>query len=141
MQSESLIRQFNVTPQTPSEHPKFSDVIGLEEVVKDFKEIVDCLQNREKYDQMGATLPRGILLEGPPGTGKTLLARALANECGAKFYYKSGSELEDMFVGEAAKKIKLLFETAKKNSPSIIFIDEIDSIAGSRNEMSFGSEG
>jgi ATP-dependent metalloprotease len=69
------------------------------------------------------------------------LARALANECGANFYYKSGSELEDMFVGESAKKIKILFDTAKKNSPSIIFIDEIDSVAGVRNAMSSGSEG
>ena len=125
----------------PSDYPKFKDVIGLEEVVKDFKEIVDCIQNREKYDQMGATLPRGILLEGPPGTGKTLLARALANECKCTFYYKSGSELEDMFVGQAAQKIKLLFKKAKENAPCVIFIDEIDSVAGNRTAVSFGSEG
>ena len=102
---------------------------------------MDCIQNKEKYDEMGATLPRGILLEGPPGTGKTLLAKALANECKCTFYYKSGSELEDMFVGQAAQKIKSLFKKAKENAPCVIFIDEIDSIAGNRNEMSFGSEG
>lgn len=132
---------FTVKKSEPTDYPKFDDVIGLEEVLHDLKEVVDCLKNRKKYSEMGAELPKGILLEGPPGTGKTLMARALANECGANFYYKSGSEMESMFVGESAKKLKSLFQTARENTPAIIFIDEIDSIAGSRNEMSYGSEG
>jgi ATP-dependent metalloprotease len=136
-----MFSHFKIEKSKPSDFPKFNDVIGLDQVLKDLREVVDCLKNREKYKEMGAELPNGVLLEGPPGTGKTLIARALANECGANFYYKSGSELEDMFVGESSKKIKKLFTTAKKNAPAIIFIDEIDSVAGSRNEKTYGHEG
>lgn len=130
--------KFEVTPEPASEFPKFNDIIGIEKIKEEFKEIVEFINNSEKYDKIGATLPKGILLTGPPGTGKTYIARALANECGCNFYYKSASELEDMFVGETSKKIKKLFKEAKKNGPSVIFLDEIDSIAGKR-EIEFGN--
>ena len=134
------LRGFEVEPVTASEYPKFADVVGLDSVVDDCRQILDCLMNPAEYSKAGMSAPRGILLEGPPGTGKTFLARAMANECRATFYYKSGSELEDMWVGHAAKKVQKLFKTAKQNAPAIIFIDEFDSIAGARNEINHTPE-
>ena len=93
------------------------------------------MKNPEKYTSVGAEIPKGILLAGPPGTGKTLMARALAGEAGCKFYYKSGSEFDEIFVGVGSKRVRELFKKARKDSPSIIFIDEIDAMTASRNPM------
>ncbi|MDD5433197.1 MAG: ATP-dependent zinc metalloprotease FtsH [Candidatus Pacebacteria bacterium] len=106
----------------------FKDVAGLEEAKEEVSEIVDFLKNPQKFLDMGAKIPKGVLLIGPPGCGKTLLARAVANEAGVPFYSMSGSEFIELFVGVGASRARSLFETAKKNQPSIVFIDEIDSI-------------
>ena len=95
-------------------------------------ELVDYLKNPGKYHAVGAKLPKGILLIGPPGTGKTLLARALAGEAGCSFFYKTGSEFDEMFVGVGASRVRELFKKAREKAPSIIFIDELDSVAGTR---------
>ena len=112
----------------------FSDVRGLVECKEELVEIVNILKNRDKYREIGAKMPRGILLTGSPGTGKTLLAKAIAGEAGVKFFNSSGSEFEEVFVGVGAKRIRELFQSAKENSPSIIFIDEIDAVGGSRKQ-------
>lgn len=118
----------------------FDDVAGLEEVKVEVKEIVDFLKNQEKYTRLGAKIPKGVILIGPPGTGKTLLARAVAGEADVPFFSISGSEFVEMFVGVGASRVRDLFKKAKQNSPSIIFIDEIDAIGRSRgNAMSFQS--
>ena len=106
----------------------FSDVRGMVECKEELVEIVNILKNRDKYREIGAKMPRGILLTGSPGTGKTLLAKAIAGEAGVKFFNSSGSEFEEVFVGVGAKRIRELFQSAKENSPSIIFIDEIDAV-------------
>ncbi|KAL4508266.1 hypothetical protein ABPG72_003570 [Tetrahymena utriculariae] len=111
---------------------RFSDVLGIDEFKEELIELVDYLKNPQKYHEAGAKLPKGILLVGPPGTGKTLLARALAGEAGCSFFYKSGSEFDEMFVGVGASRVRELFKKAREKAPSIIFIDEIDSVAGSR---------
>ncbi|EGR28220.1 hypothetical protein IMG5_181490 [Ichthyophthirius multifiliis] len=112
---------------------RFSDVIGIDEFKEELLELVDYLKNPKKYHDAGAKLPKGILLVGQPGTGKTLLARALAGEAGCSFFYKNGSEFDEMFVGVGAMRIRELFKKAREKAPSIIFIDEIDSVAGRRN--------
>ncbi len=118
----------------------FDDVAGLEEVKVEVKEIVDFLKNQEKYTRLGAKIPKGVILIGPPGTGKTLLARAVAGEADVPFFSISGSEFVEMFVGVGASRVRDLFKKAKQNSPSIIFIDEIDAIGRSRGKaMSFQS--
>jgi cell division protease FtsH len=106
----------------------FGDVAGLKEAKEELKEVVDFLKNPKKYLQMGAKIPRGVLLMGPPGTGKTLLARAVAAEAGVPFFSISGSEFIEMFVGIGSSRVRDLFSTAKKQQPSIIFIDELDAI-------------
>jgi ATP-dependent Zn protease len=106
----------------------FVDVAGAEEEKEDLMEIVDFLKNPDKYKEIGAKIPRGILMSGPPGTGKTLLARAVAGEAGVPFFSISGSEFVEMFVGVGASRVRDLFEEAREQSPSIIFIDEIDAI-------------
>lgn len=111
---------------------KFSDVIGIDEFKYEFEEIVDFLKNPEKYKNAGANIPKGILLVGSPGCGKTLMAKALAGESNCSFFYKSGAEFEEVYVGVGARRIRDLFKAAKKHAPSIIFIDEIDSLAGQR---------
>ena len=93
------------------------------------------MKNPEKYTKAGATIPKGLLLTGAPGTGKTLMARALAGEANCSFFYKSGAEFEEIYVGVGAKRVRELFEKARKQAPSIIFIDEIDALAGQRNPM------
>ncbi len=110
----------------------FKDVAGAEEEKQELSEIVDFLKNPKKYNDIGARVPRGVLLMGPPGTGKTLLARAVAGEAGVPFFPISGSDFVEMFVGVGASRVRDLFETAKKNSPSIIFIDEIDAVGRQR---------
>jgi len=106
----------------------FKDVAGLKEAKQELEEIVDFLKNPKKYLKMGAKIPRGVLLMGPPGTGKTLLARAVASEAGVPFFSISGSEFIEMFVGVGSSRVRDLFSTAKKQQPSIIFIDELDAI-------------
>ena len=110
----------------------FKDVAGLEGVKADLMEIVEYLKTPEKFQRLGGRVPKGVLLNGPPGTGKTLLARAVAGEAGVPFYSVSGSEFIQMFVGVGASRVRDLFKTAKENSPSIIFIDEIDAVGRQR---------
>jgi cell division protease FtsH len=110
----------------------FKDVAGLEGVKADLNEIVDYLKDPEKFQRLGGRVPKGVLLNGPPGTGKTLLARAVAGEADVPFYSVSGSEFIQMFVGVGASRVRDLFQTAKDNSPSIIFIDEIDAVGRQR---------
>ncbi|TWT83955.1 ATP-dependent zinc metalloprotease FtsH [Planctomycetes bacterium CA13] len=110
----------------------FNDVAGLEGVKADLQEIVDYLKTPEKFQRLGGFVPKGVLLNGPPGTGKTLLARAVAGEAGVPFFSVNGSEFIQMFVGVGASRVRDLFRTAKENSPSIIFIDEIDAVGRQR---------
>lgn len=111
---------------------RFDDVAGLESAKEEIQEVVDYLKSPERYSSMGAKIPRGILLVGPPGTGKTLIARAIAGEADVPFYHISGSDFMEMFVGVGASRVRNLFADAKKNSPSIIFIDELDSVGRHR---------
>ena len=110
----------------------FNEVAGLKEEKEDLEEIVDFLREPSKYIELGARIPKGVLLEGPPGTGKTLLAKAVAGEAGVPFFTISGSDFVEMFVGVGASRVRDLFADAKKNSPCIIFIDEIDAVARKR---------
>ncbi|TCQ04183.1 cell division protease FtsH [Serpentinicella alkaliphila] len=124
--------------QSPNEFftkPKttFEDVAGLGEVKEELIEVIDFINSPEKYKKMGAKIPKGILFHGPPGTGKTLLASAVAGETKSSFFSVSGSEFVEKYVGVGAKRIRTLFEKAKKESPSVIFIDEIDAIGAKRS--------
>jgi cell division protease FtsH len=110
----------------------FADVAGAEEAVEELHEIKEFLQEPEKFQKVGARIPKGVLLYGPPGTGKTLLARAVAGEAGVPFYSISGSDFVEMFVGVGASRVRDLFEVAKQNAPAIIFIDEIDAVGRHR---------
>ena len=110
----------------------FKDVAGLQEEKEELEEIVDFLKNPVKYTELGARIPKGVILTGPPGTGKTLLAKAVAGEAGVPFFSISGSDFVEMFVGVGASRVRDLFEEAKKNAPCIIFIDEIDAVARRR---------
>jgi len=116
----------------PAKRVKFSDVAGLQEEKEELEEIVDFLRAPKKYTQLGARIPKGVLLVGSPGTGKTLLAKAIAGEAGVPFFSISGSDFVEMFVGVGASRVRDLFEEAKKNAPCIIFIDEIDAVARRR---------
>lgn len=111
---------------------KFSDVAGSEEEKEELKEIVDFLKNPRKYTELGARIPKGVLLVGPPGTGKTLLAKAIAGECNAPFFSISGSDFVEMFVGVGASRVRDLFDQAKRSAPCIVFIDEIDAVGRQR---------
>ena len=111
---------------------KFAQVAGLQEEKEELEEIVDFLKSPKKYIQVGARIPKGVLLVGPPGTGKTLLAKAVAGEAGVPFFTISGSDFVEMFVGVGASRVRDLFEDAKKHAPCIIFIDEIDAVARRR---------
>ncbi|EJP66663.1 Mitochondrial inner membrane i-AAA protease supercomplex subunit YME1 [Beauveria bassiana] len=112
---------------------RFTDVHGCEEAKEELQEVVEFLKNPEKFSDLGAKLPKGVLLVGPPGTGKTLLARAVAGEAGVPFFYMSGSEFDEVYVGVGAKRVRELFSAAKSKSPAIVFIDELDAIGGKRN--------
>ncbi len=117
----------------------FEDVAGVEEAKMEMREVVDFLKSREKFQALGARIPKGLLLIGPPGTGKTLLARAIAGEAGVPFFSISGSEFVEMFVGVGASRVRDLFEQAKRNTPCIIFIDEIDAVGRHRGAGLGGS--
>ena len=110
----------------------FEDVKGVDECRAELEEIVDYLKNPQKYHSLGAKMPKGILITGDPGTGKTLLAKAIAGESKVKFFFSSGSDFDELFVGMGAKRVRELFAEAKKNAPCIIFIDEIDALGSSR---------
>ena len=120
--------------KNPEEHPDvhFSDVAGVDEAVEEMREIKDFLANPAKYQSMGAKIPRGCLLVGPPGTGKTLIAKAVAGEAGVSFLSISGSDFVELYVGVGASRVRDLFEQAKKVSPAIVFIDEIDAVGRRR---------
>lgn len=119
---------------------KFSDVAGEDEAKENLAEIVDYLHNPTKYSEIGASMPKGILLVGPPGTGKTLLAKAVAGEANVPFFSMSGSEFVEMFVGMGASKVRDLFKQAKEKAPCIVFIDEIDAIGGKRDGRIGGND-
>lgn len=115
----------------------FRDVAGLDEAEMEVKEIVDFLKNPERFTKLGAKIPKGVILVGPPGTGKTLLAKAVAGEADVPFFSMSGSEFVEMFVGVGASRVRDLFRQAQENTPSIVFIDEIDAIGRSRGKSAF----
>ena len=117
---------------------KFSDVEGVDEAEENLQEIVDYLHNPEKYREIGASMPKGVLLVGPPGTGKTMLAKAVAGEADVPFFSMSGSEFVEMFVGMGASKVRDLFRQAKEKAPCIVFIDEVDAIGQKRNSGNLG---
>ena len=110
----------------------FQDVAGVEEAKEELKEVVEFLREPEKFIQLGARIPKGVLLVGPPGTGKTLLAKAVSGEAGVPFFSISGSEFVEMFVGVGASRVRDLFDQAKRHSPCIVFVDEIDAVGRQR---------
>ncbi|MEI7848268.1 MAG: AAA family ATPase, partial [Chloroflexota bacterium] len=123
------------------EHPTvtFDDVAGADESKEELKEVVEFLREPQKFIQLGARIPKGVLLVGPPGTGKTLLAKAVSGEAGVPFFSISGSEFVEMFVGVGASRVRDLFEQAKRHSPCIIFVDEIDAVGRQRGAGLGGS--
>src|SRR5881409_2558745 len=126
-----------VDPRTAIE---WSDITGADEAKAELLEIVEFLRHPRQFEELGAVVPKGVLLYGPPGTGKTLLARAAANESGAKFYAQSASAFVEMFAGLGAARIRKLFAEARKHAPSIIFIDELDAVGTARSGNSFNRE-
>src|SRR5689334_3354995 len=110
----------------------WSDIAGADEAKAELTEIVEFLRDPRRFEKLGAHVPKGVLLYGPPGTGKTLLAKAVAHESGANFYFQSASSFVEMYVGLGAARIRKLFETARKNQPAIVFIDELDAVGTSR---------
>lgn len=120
--------------QPQHQQVRFSDVHGCDEAKEELQELVEFLTNPERFNNLGGKLPKGVLLVGPPGTGKTLLARAVAGEAGVPFFYMSGSEFDEVYVGVGAKRVRELFNQARTKAPAIIFIDELDAIGAKRNE-------
>ena len=110
----------------------FKDIAGLKEEKEEVKELIDFLKNPKKFQKLGARIPKGVLLFGPPGTGKTLLAKAVAGEANVPFYFISGSDFVELFVGVGASRVRDMFQQAKRNAPCLIFIDEIDAVGRQR---------
>src|SRR5919199_155547 len=133
------VKPTHVEPSSRSS-VKFADVAGLEEAKAEMQEVVDFLRHPERFERLGARVPKGLLLYGPPGTGKTLLAKAVAHESGASFYSQSASAFVEMFAGLGASRIRKLFETARKNAPAIVFIDELDAVGAARTGHGFNRE-
>ncbi len=117
----------------------FADVAGVEEAKQELAEVVEFLKEPKKFIALGARIPKGVLLVGPPGTGKTLLAKAVSGEAGVPFFSISGSEFVEMFVGVGASRVRDLFDQAKKHSPCIVFVDEIDAVGRQRGAGLGGS--
>ena len=118
----------------------FDDVQGIEELKPDLYRLVDCLKNPKKYQELGARMPKGVILYGPPGTGKTLIAKALAGEAGVPFHSACGSDFVEKYVGVGAQRVRELYKQARKSAPCIVFIDEIDAIGGNRGESNNGEK-
>lgn len=138
--SRSLMDMYNFDMKKANDiKQRLSDAKGIDEIKEEVENVIKMVKNPEKYTECGAKLHKGILLFGQPGTGKTLLARAIAGEANTNFIYCTGSDFDEMFVGVGAKRVRELFEEAKKNTPCIIFIDEIDSLLSKSRR--FGSEG
>lgn len=129
--TESKSHQMGVSEKT------FKDVRGIDECRSELEELVEYLKNPEKFHSVGAKVPKGVLLTGEPGTGKTLLAKAIAGEAGVQFFFSSGSDFEEVFVGLGSKRIRQLFADARKSAPCLVFIDEIDALGGSRKNEKF----
>ena len=134
--AKSKAKMFNLDDKTIT----FAEVAGLEEEKKELKEVVEFLKDSKKYKEIGSKIPKGVLLEGPPGTGKTYLAKAVAGEAGVPFFSISGSDFVEMFVGVGASRVRDLFAEAKKLSPCIVFIDEIDAIGKKRGNGYYGGD-
>ena len=128
-----------VAPESKSS-VTWADIAGVDEAQAELAEVVDFLQDPQRFARLGARVPKGILLYGPPGTGKTLLAKAVAHASGANFYSQSASAFVEMFAGLGASRIRKLFETARKNAPAIVFIDELDAVGMRRSGASFNRE-
>src|ERR671924_830920 len=143
-----LWRSLALMPRVKTTHVKpssrsavtWNEVAGLDEAKAELREVVDFLRYPKRFSRLGARVPKGILLYGPPGTGKTLLAKAVANESGASFYSQSASAFVEMFAGLGAARIRKLFEEARNNAPSIVFIDELDAVGAARSGHSFNRE-
>src|SRR5438067_7736043 len=133
------VKPMAITPGSASS-VTWDDVAGLDEAKEELQEIVDFLRNPEHFEALGARVPKGILFHGPPGTGKTLAAKAVANESGARFYAQSASAFVEMFAGLGAARIRKLFDDARNNAPSIVFIDELDAVGRARSGNSFNRE-
>jgi cell division protease FtsH len=133
------VKPMEITPGSASA-VTWADVAGLDEAKAELQEIVDFLRDPARFEALGARVPKGILFHGPPGTGKTLAAKAVANESGARFYAQSASAFVEMFAGLGAARIRKLFEEARKNAPSIVFIDELDAVGQARSGHSFNRE-
>jgi cell division protease FtsH len=131
--TEDKDKHARFAPQAMNKQVTFRDVAGVPEAKEELLEVIDFLQRPKKYSRLGAVIPRGILFQGPPGTGKTLMARAIAGEAGVPFFSISGSDFVEMFVGVGASRVRELFKEAKKFSPCIVFIDEIDAVGGRRS--------
>jgi cell division protease FtsH len=130
----------NLTQPNSKASVSFTDVAGVEDAKAELQEVVDFLRDPKKFAKLGARVPKGLLLYGPPGTGKTLLAKAVAHESGASFYSQSASAFVEMFAGLGASRIRKLFAAARKNAPSIIFIDELDAVGAARSGHGFNRE-
>ncbi len=133
------VKPMEITPGSSSA-VTWADVAGLDEAKEELQEIVDFLRDPDRFEALGARVPKGILFHGPPGTGKTLAAKAVANESGARFYAQSASAFVEMFAGLGAARIRKLFEEARKNAPAIIFIDELDAVGMARSGSGFNRE-
>ena len=133
------VKPMEITPGSESS-VTWNDVAGLEEAKSELQEVVEFLRDPQRFERLGARVPKGILFHGPPGTGKTLAAKAVANESGARFYAQSASAFVEMFAGLGAARIRKLFEEARTNAPSIVFIDELDAVGQARSGHSFNRE-